>query len=92
MKRGKRRAVIALVISFVFWLGASGVIAWALTHRIRGPFAERVPTEMGFDIEEHRLVTSDGLHIGALARAATRTSRRSCSCTGCTGGGRTSCR
>jgi alpha-beta hydrolase superfamily lysophospholipase len=68
IKRWKRRAIIALTIALVYWLGASGVVAWTLTHRIHGPFAEQLP-RLGFPVETYRLTTSDGLQLGAwLAR------------------------
>ena len=59
-----RTARLALIL-LVFWLGASLLVAYRLTHRRRAAFAEPVPAVAWARFESHRLATTDGHDIGA---------------------------
>jgi alpha-beta hydrolase superfamily lysophospholipase len=63
--RRLRRSLSVLAVLLGLWLIASCVVAHVLTRRSRSPFAETPPIVSWGRIEPARLVTEDGLGIGA---------------------------
>ncbi len=63
--RRVRWSLSALAVLLGLWLLASCAVAYVLTHRARPPFAEKPPIVGWGRIEPCRLVTEDGLGIGA---------------------------
>ena len=61
----RKRIIVALVMAILFWLSASGVMAWKLTHRRKPPFPEHLPQVDWAEFEQHRLRTVDGESVGA---------------------------
>ncbi len=64
----KRRALkwlaVLVLLGVILWLAASAWVAWRLTRRGSGPFAEPTPFIAGRDVESIRLSTCDGQQIG----------------------------
>lgn len=70
-KRWKGIAAGTSVALLIFWLAGSGVAAWRLTGRPRPRSAESLEILSTPQKEEHRLLTADGLLLGAwLVRSA----------------------
>lgn len=56
--------------AFLAWILSAGIVTWRLTHRARAPFAEPLPSWGANDLEELRIETSDGEHLGAWFQAS----------------------
>lgn len=55
----------------MIWVSASGAAAWKLTGRPQAPFSEPLSKVASTALEEHRLMTADGIELGAwLSRGA----------------------
>jgi uncharacterized protein len=63
--RGFRLAVLVLLVLVMGWAGSGALATWRLTRRARPPFLEPVDLLAPRPIEPYRLVTADGLEVGA---------------------------
>ena len=82
LKRRKLKLLAVVVLTvLILWLAVSAWVAWRLTRRGSGPFAEPPPAVAGATAESIRLKTCDNQQIGGWLRAATPTSRAFCCCT-----------
>jgi alpha-beta hydrolase superfamily lysophospholipase len=69
--RGFRLVALLLALVGVGWAGSGALVTWRLTRRARPVFPEPAPGLAQGAVEEHRLVTADGLGVGAwLVRGA----------------------
>ncbi|MFY0566077.1 alpha/beta hydrolase [Archangium lansingense] len=64
-QRRLRLVALVLVLLGLGWAGSGAVVTWRLTRRARPVFPEPAPTLARGAIEAHRLVTADGLGVGA---------------------------
>src|SRR5690349_3511417 len=62
-RRMLRRFAILFIVGVVLWLVSSALVTWKLSHRLRAPFKEPAPAIVS--IQETRLTTLDGEHLGA---------------------------
>lgn len=65
LRRRKTVLAIALVVSFIAWLGASFAVAYRLTHRHTPVKSEHAPAVGWARLEPSRLRTRDGFELGA---------------------------